>query len=70
MPLSFVKHLWVAGCSCDLFREAETTYYELRTYDAIANKSGEKRMIVVSGYHQIKLNEMAALIDGWRESYS
>jgi hypothetical protein len=70
MSLSFVKHVWIDGLSCDLFLEYETTFYELRSYDSIANRSGAKKMIIVSGYHDIDFEKFKTLLKGWRDSYS
>lgn len=70
MPLSFFKHVWVVGCSCDIYCDNESSYYEIRTYDAIANRSGMKKMIIVDGYHNINFDRMAEMITNWRDSFS
>lgn len=70
MSLSFVRHLWIDGLSCDLFRDQETTYYELRSYDSIANKSGDKKMIITDGYYNVDLGKFSEKLKEWRDSYS
>lgn len=68
--LSFLKYDRIEGLSVDIFYEQETATYEIRSYGAVHNLSGQSKMLSVAAVHEIPKERFIFELNKWRDSYA
>jgi len=68
--LSFLKHDNIDGLCVDIFYERETATYEIRSYGAIHNLSGQSKILSVVGYHETPKDRFKIELKKWRNSHA